>query len=94
MEQILPILLLALVFYLLILRPMRNQKKEFAALQELQSSLVPGTRIMMVSGIYGVVKSVHEDEIILEIAPATDITIAKGAVANVVIDEPDPEGGL
>lgn len=90
MEQLLPILLLALVFYLLIFRPMRARQKELAALQELQNALQPGVRIMMASGIFGVVQSVSDDEVILEIAPNIDITIAKGAVASVETESSDP----
>lgn len=93
MEQVLPFLLLALVFYLLILRPMRARQKEMGSIKALQDSLQPGTRIMMASGIFGVIREVHEDEVVLEIAPGTNITIVKAAVTQVEIDpdEPQPE---
>lgn len=86
MEQLLPILLLAVVFYLLILRPMRARQKEFVALKELQDSVQPGSKIMMASGIFGTVREVADDTIVLEIAPGTHITIARGAVATVEDD--------
>ena len=93
MERILPFLLLALVFYLLIFRPMRARSKEIANIKSLQDSLQPGTRIMMASGIFGNVRGVNDDEVILEIAPGTNITIAKGAVAQVEVDEAGPLPG-
>ena len=89
MEQLLPFLLLALVFYLLIFRPMRARSKEISNIKSLQESLEPGTRIMMASGIYGTVRGVNDDEVILEIAPGTNITIARGAVAKVEEDDAD-----
>lgn len=93
MEQILPLFLLALIFYLLIFRPMRARSKEIANIKLLQDSLQPGTKIMMASGIFGTVRGVNEDQIILEIAPGTNITIAKGAVAQVEVEDAGPLPG-
>lgn len=86
MEQVIPFLLLAVVFYLLIFRPMRARQKEFAALKELQDSVQPGAKIMMASGIFGTVREVNKEEIVLEIAPNTNIVIARGAVAVINTD--------
>ena len=90
MEQIIPFLLLAVVFYLLIFRPMRARQKEFVSLKQLQDSVEPGSRIMMASGIFGTVVEVEEESLVLEIATGTEITIARGAVATVEGASQDP----
>lgn len=85
LETFLPLILLAVVFYLLILRPMKSRQKQFRALKEMQDAIVPGTQVMITSGIHGVVVAVQEETILLQIAPGTEITVQKAAVA--AIDE-------
>ena len=53
----------------------------------LQNSIEVGQRVMMSSGIYGTVRSVTDDTARLEIAPGTEIEIARAAIARV--DKPD-----
>lgn len=95
-EAALPLILLAAVFYLLIIRPMMARQKQLNAVRQMQSSLQPGGTVMLTSGIYGTLVAIDEDQIELEIAPGTVITVAKGAVAETtdtpeVSDTPDPD---
>ncbi|MGZ5409669.1 MAG: preprotein translocase subunit YajC, partial [Aeromicrobium sp.] len=46
----LPLVLLVLVFWFLILRPMRKRQQQFAATQK---SIAAGSRVMLASGIFG-----------------------------------------
>lgn len=79
--QILPILLLVLVFYFLILRPARKRQKEVS---KTQSELAVGSRLMLSSGIYGTVVALGDDDFDLEIAPTTTITVHRQAVARLI----------
>jgi preprotein translocase subunit YajC len=83
---VLPFVLIALVFYFLILRPQRRRQQ---ALVSTQSALVPGAEVMLTSGIYGRVASLNDETIQLELTPGTQIKVARQAVVRVV-DEQQP----
>ncbi len=88
MSQVVSVVILVVitiaVFQLMILRPQRRRTQ---AQQSLIASLQVGDEIMTSSGIYGVVSSIDETVVHVEIAPKTTIKIARGAVARRV-DEP------
>lgn len=83
MEQLLPIALIVIVFYLLVMRPAQARQKQYRELQAMRETVAPGMRIMMTSGIHGTVVSVAEETVVLEIAPNTPITIAKAAISTI-----------
>lgn len=81
-EELLPLALLALVFFILIIRPMRARQKQFAALREMQNALQVGARVMISSGIHGTIRELDEETVGLEVAPGVVITVARAAVAE------------
>ena len=50
-----------------------------------------GDEVVTAGGIYGTVKALADDELRLEIAPGTEIRVARRAVAGVVSDKDDDE---
>lgn len=80
----LPLLLLVLVFWFLILRPMRKRQQQFAATQQ---AVAAGTRVMLASGIFGDVVSVNDETVELKIAPETTVTVARQAISRVIAPE-------
>ncbi|MDQ2689360.1 MAG: preprotein translocase subunit YajC [Chloroflexota bacterium] len=82
-EELLPLALLALVFFILIVRPMRARQKQFAALREMQNALQIGSRVMISSGIHGTIRELEEDTVGLEVSPGVVITVARAAVAEI-----------
>jgi preprotein translocase subunit YajC len=72
------------VFWFLLIRPQRQRQ---AAHRNLVAQLVPGEEVVTVGGIFGKLTSVAEDHVILEIAPGTEVRIAKDAVTGVVRKE-------
>jgi preprotein translocase subunit YajC len=86
---LLPFVLLALIFWLLIIRPQRRRQQE---LSKTQQTLGPGTEVMLGSGIFGTVTSVEDDRVHLEIAPGTVVTVARQAVVRVIAPT-DPAAG-
>lgn len=80
--QYLPLLLVVIAFWFLVLRPARNRQKEFMATQH---SLAPGARVMLASGIFGELVAVADDEVELRVAPDVVVTVARHAVAKVII---------
>ena len=80
------ILVLLLLMWLLLIRPQRRRQ---AAQQQLLSNLQVGDEIVTAGGLYGDVVGVGDDELLVEIAPGTNVRIARRAVAGVV--GPDEE---
>ncbi|MBC7595100.1 MAG: preprotein translocase subunit YajC [Kineosporiaceae bacterium] len=88
LAEILPLVLLVLVFWFLILRPMRKRQQQFA---KTQGAVEVGTRVMLASGIFGDVVSVGDETVELRISPETTVTVLRQAIARVVAPE-QPEG--
>jgi preprotein translocase subunit YajC len=86
----LPFVLIALVFWFLIVRPQRRRQQELAATQ---SSLDVGTEVMLGSGIFGTVASLDEETVQLELSPGTTVKVARQAIVK-VLDGPDERDGL
>jgi preprotein translocase subunit YajC len=86
---LLPFILIALVFWLLIVRPQRRRQQSIAATQ---AALQVGTEVMLGSGIYGRIASVDDEEttILVEVAPGTVLKVAKQAVVRTI--EPEGDG--
>jgi preprotein translocase subunit YajC len=79
--SLLPIIAIALLFWLLIIRPQSRRQR---ALGELQAGLNLGDRVMLSSGVYGVVEGLGDERLSLRVAEGVTIEVARGAVANVV----------
>ena len=84
LASLLPFVLIALVFYLLIIKPQRRRQQ---ALVATQSSLQPGAEVMLSSGIFGRVASLDDETIQLEVSPGTLVKVARQAVLRVIEDQ-------
>lgn len=83
-----PFILLAALFWFLILRPAQRRARQS---RETQLAAQVGSEIMLTSGIYGTVKDVADDTLSVEVAAGTVVKVARGAVARVIPPEtPDP----
>ena len=78
---LLPFVLIALVFWFLIVRPQRRRQQ---ALASTQSSLEVGSEVMLNSGIFGTVASLDDETILLELSPGTVVKVSRQAVLRVV----------
>ncbi|MDR0828836.1 MAG: preprotein translocase subunit YajC [Prevotellaceae bacterium] len=76
--------LLIVVFYFFMIRPQSKKQKE---LRKFQDSLVPGKSVVTQGGIYGKIKEVKDNAVIVEIADNVRIKVAK----NMVFDATEPE---
>jgi preprotein translocase subunit YajC len=79
----LPLVLIVLVFWFLVIRPTRKRQQQVSAVQ---SSLGPGSHVMLSSGIFGTVVSVADESVRVEIAQGTTIKVARQAEVRVVED--------
>ena len=69
--------LILLIFYFLLIRPQQKRNK---AHQDMISALKVGDKVMTTGGIYGTVKKLQDEQILLEIAPNVEIKIERMAV--------------
>jgi preprotein translocase subunit YajC len=72
------LVLLVVAFFFLVVRP---QRRQMATMRELQASLRVGDEVVTTSGIYGVVRTLGDRHLDLEVAPGTVIRIARGAIS-------------
>ena len=83
------IVILFALFWLLLIRPQRRRQAEQTALIQ---NVEVGDEIVTAGGLFGHVQSVADDELLVEIAPGTNVRIARRAVAGIVgPDEEDEE---
>lgn len=83
MESLLPLLLLAVAFVVLIVLPMRNRNRQLQATRALQAGLTVGTEVMTTSGLYGRIVGLADDTVELEISPGVTVRWARAAMAEV-----------
>jgi preprotein translocase subunit YajC len=72
---------LAAVFWFVLIRPQRRRQQEHRALV---LGLSQDDEVITAGGIFGTIRSVADDHVVLEVAPGTEIRVAKEAVATVV----------
>ena len=86
------LIILAFVFlYFVIVRP---QKRRQLAQQRLLDDLKVGDEIVTAGGLLGEVREVQDEEVVLRIAPGTDVRIARRAVAGITPPEEEEEEHL
>jgi preprotein translocase subunit YajC len=81
------IIIAFLLLWLIVVRPQRKrQNQQRALVNELQV----GDEVLTAGGIYGTVSRLDGDEVTVEIAPRTEVRVARRAIAG-VIHEPEDE---
>ena len=91
MLELLPLVGIALLFWLFIIRPQSRRQKELASMQ---SSLTVGDEVVLTSGVYGVVEGLDDDHVLLRIAEGVTVKVARGAVGTVANPVERPEGPI
>ncbi|MEE8114822.1 MAG: preprotein translocase subunit YajC [Nitrososphaerales archaeon] len=76
---LLPFILIAGIFYLLIIRPMRSRQKN---LESLIASLKNGDKVITTGGVYGTIAGVRDNTFLLKVADQVKMEVAKNAVAS------------
>ena len=92
--SLLPFVLMIGIFYVLVLMPMRKRQKK---IQDFQSGLKVGDKIIMTSGIYGQVTKIEDKTIQVQIADKVRVDIARASVGGYQGEEPvvpQGNGGL
>ena len=81
MEGLILMVLMLSVFYMLLIRP---QRQNIARHQALMASLQAGDEVMTMGGIFGRIRTLEDDVIELEVAPGTSFRVARSAISRKV----------
>jgi preprotein translocase subunit YajC len=81
LSQLLPFILIALIFYLFIIRPQNQQRKQLA---EMINNLKIGDKVITKGGIIGKIYQVQENTLILEMFDGTKAEFLKHAVISML----------
>lgn len=81
------IIIAFLLLYLIVVRPQRKRQNQQ---QNMLSELEVGDEVLTAGGIYGTVSRIDENEVVVEIAPNTEVRLARRAIAGIT-REPEPE---
>lgn len=87
LAQLLPLVLILVVFYVLLIRP---QQKRHRQLQETIASLKIGDRVVTNGGIIGVITTIKDTSFVIRSADKSIIEIARSAIADI---DREPEKG-
>jgi preprotein translocase subunit YajC len=89
--SLMPFVLMIGIFYVLVLLPMRRRQKK---VQDFQSALKVGDKIITTSGIYGQVTRVDEKSVQVQIADKVRIEVSRAAIGGYQGEDPVvPPGG-
>jgi preprotein translocase subunit YajC len=84
-------IMLALLFgamYFLMIRPQQKRRRQ---IMEMQSAIGVGDEIVTVGGLYGVVRELADDTVLLEVAPGVTNRYARAAIGQVIKPTAQPE---
>lgn len=85
LSGLLPLVLIVLVGYLLVVRPMRARQREAAAVR---SRLQVGSSVITTAGLFATVVALDEQSVTLETSPGVASRWLRAAIGRIVDDTP------
>ena len=93
--QLFPFAMMLLIFYLLVLMPMRKRQKKVA---QFQASLKVGDKVITTGGLFGEVTRIDDQTVQLQIAERVRVSVARASIGGYQGAEPvvqrDSAGGM
>ena len=84
LNSLFPFILIFVIFYFLLIRPQRLQQKK---LQEQQSAMKAGDKVVTAGGIHGIVREVDEKTAKVEVSAGVLIKFEKASIVAFVSKE-------
>jgi preprotein translocase subunit YajC len=78
------IIIAFLLLWLIVVRPQRRRQNQQRAMID---ELKVGDEVLTAGGIYGTVTRLDDDQVAVEIAPKTEVRVARRAIAGVTREE-------
>lgn len=79
--QLLSLAVIAVAFYLLMIRPQQKRQKEH---QALMASLAEGDHVVTIGGVYGTVRTLEDSRVGIQVGEGVIIEFDRAAVARKV----------
>lgn len=83
LTQILPFLLIFVVFYFLLIRPQQKRQKERAAML---NAVQKGDKVVTIGGLHGTVDALDDNTVTLRVNEGTKLTFERSAINTVKKD--------
>ena len=77
--QFLPLIIIAVLFYFLLIRPQQKKQKEH---EKLVSGVKTGDKVVTAGGIHGIVANVKETTFLVKVADNVKIEFDKSAITS------------
>lgn len=77
--QFMPFAMILAIFYFIILLPMRRRQKK---VEEFQTNLKVGDKIVTTSGLYGVISKMNEKSVQVQIADKVRVEVSRTAIGG------------
>ena len=84
MQPFLALAVTLLLMWALLIRPQQRRMRQH---QSVVSSLRAGDQVITAGGLYGRVRSVDDDSMILEVAPGVELRVLRAAVSQRVTED-------
>jgi preprotein translocase subunit YajC len=75
-----PLLLMFVLFYFLLIRPQQKRQK---AVQQMQSDLKKGDKIVTIGGLHGFVDAIDEGKVVIKCGDGSRLTYDRSAIREV-----------
>ncbi|WP_024653397.1 preprotein translocase subunit YajC [Borrelia persica] len=72
------------IFWFLVISPQRKEEKKK---KEMLRNLKKGDKVLTIGGIFGIVKKVDDDEVLLELSSTSEAKFIKSSIEKIVFDE-------
>lgn len=86
MQMLIPLVLMIVLFYFLLIRPQQKRQKQ---VQQMQSSLSKGDKIITIGGLHGTVDAIEDNTVILNCGGAR-LTFDRNAIRTVLEKTAEP----
>ncbi|EPH02744.1 preprotein translocase, YajC subunit [Propionibacterium sp. oral taxon 192 str. F0372] len=83
MEFVVMMVVLGLLMYLMMIRP---QQKRMNEQRSMLSQLAPGTRVLLISRVFGTIRATGDTQVVVELAPGVEVTCMKEAIMRVATE--------
>jgi preprotein translocase subunit YajC len=74
--------------YFLFIRPNRRRRQQ---IEQMQSSIGPGDEVLTIGGLYGVVETIDDERVVLEVSPGVTNQYSRSSISRVVRAAADPD---
>ncbi|MCM3663869.1 preprotein translocase subunit YajC [Mesobacillus subterraneus] len=75
-----PLLLMFVLFYFLLIRPQQKRQK---AVQQMQSDLAKGDKVVTIGGLHGIVDALDEGTVVIKCGDGSRLTYDRAAIRDV-----------